>query len=464
MFPSRLTRRDFMTRSAAAAAGFFLSSCFGDRIATTPTPRPTFASTPAAKLDTRWPIKRVVYLMLENRSFDNLFGRYPGANGTTTGVRFGEEVPLIRCPEWLPGDLPHDTISWRASYNDGKMDGFAIGDYGPYYAYSQFRREDVPNYFAWADDYVLGDNFFASVAGPSYPNHLYFIAGQSGGAIDNPENIQTRWLNDGRAFKSWGCDAFGEDVYVHVEDPDGAITSHETCFDFRTMGHELSDRDIDWASYSADPYQAGYIWQAYSSIRDVFHDRDYWEEHIWPVDDLLRDIEANALPSVTWITPRFQLSDHPPFSTKHAHNWVTDVVNALMRSDMWDDIALFITWDEWGGLYDHVEPPRLDHMELGFRVPLLVLSPYAKRGYVDDAFGEFSSPLRFIADNWGLPHLTKRIRSSHNFEHVFDFKRPPRSPRPLPKIEAYGKFYEFPESFPAWPAGLEPEEVNIRYP
>ena len=167
---------------------------------------------------------------------------------------------------------------------------------------------------------------------------------------------------------------------------------------------------------------------------------------------------------MAWITPRFQLSDHPPFSTKHAHNWVTDVVNALMRSDMWDDIALFITWDEWGGLYDHVEPPRLDHMELGFRVPLLVLSPYAKRGYVDDAFGEFSSPLRFIAENWGLPHLTKRIRSSHDFEHVFDFKKPPRSPRPLPKIEAYGKFYEFPESFPAWPAGLEPEEVNIRYP
>jgi hypothetical protein len=185
---------------------------------------------------------------------------------------------------------------------------------------------------------------------------------------------------------------------------------------------------------------------------------------MWPVDDLMRDIEANALPSVTWITPRFQLSDHPPFSTKHAHNWVTDIVNALMKSEMWDSLALFISWDEWGGLYDHVDPPTLDHMELGFRVPLLMISPYAKRGYVDDAFGEFSSPLRFIADNWDLPYLTRRIKTSHNFEHVFEFDGKPRKGTPLKKIDAYGRFWDFPEAFPEWPAGLEPEEVNIRYP
>jgi phospholipase C len=167
---------------------------------------------------------------------------------------------------------------------------------------------------------------------------------------------------------------------------------------------------------------------------------------------------------VTWITPRFQLSDHPPFSTKHAHNWVTEVVNAIMRSEMWEDIAIFITWDEWGGLYDHVAPPALDHMELGFRVPLLVISPYARRGYIDDAFGEFSSPLRFIADNWGLPHLTPRIASSHDFSHVFDFRRPPRKPDPRPPTRATGRFYEFPERFPTWPSWLEPEDPRIRYP
>jgi phospholipase C len=453
-----------MSRSAAAAAGLFLTSCFGERISTAPTPRPTFSASPVAEIDTRWPIKRVVYLMLENRSFDNMFGRFPGANGTRVGVRDGAEVPLIHCPEWLPGDLPHDTGAWHQSHNGGLMDGFALGEWGPYYAYSQFGRQDIPNYFRWAERFVLGDNFFASVAGPSYPQHLYFIAGQAGNAINNPENIQTRRLDDGRTMKSWGCDAFGEDVFVYVQNEDGTIDRHPTCFDFKTVGHQLSNRDIDWAYYSADPYQAGYIWQAYSSIRDLYHDRDLWEEHIWPVDDLFRDIEANALPPVTWITPRFQLSDHPPFSTKHAHNWVTRIVNGIMRSEMWADVAIFITWDEWGGLYDHVAPPpSIDHMELGFRVPLLVISPYAKRGYVDDAFGEFSSPLRFIADNWGLRSLTPRIAESHNFEHVFDFDRPPRDPDPQPEIEATGLFYEFPDHFPEWPAWMDPEDPKIAY-
>jgi phospholipase C len=453
-----------MSASAATAAGVFVTSCIGERLSTSPEPRPTFSPTPPPALETRWPIDRVVYLMLENRSFDNLFGRFPGANGTRTGVRWGQEVPLQRCPEWLPGDLPHDTASWHVSYNDGKMDGFAIGEFGPYFAYSQFDRPDVPNYFHWAEDYVLCDNFFASVAGPSYPNHLYMIAGQAGGAINNPENIAVKRLNDGRVFKSWGCDAYGDDVYVEVEDEHGNVSRHSTCFDMKTVGHQLSKGDIDWAFYSADPYQAGYIWQAYSSIEDIFHDEEQWQAHIWPVDDLVRDIEAEALPSVTWITPRFQLSDHPPFSTRHAHNWVTDIVNAIMRSSMWDSIAIFISWDEWGGLYDHVPPPKIDDVELGFRVPMLVISPYAKRGYIDDAFGEFSSPLRFIADNWGLPSLTSRIRSSHNFEHVFDFDRKPRAPRPRGHVKATNDFWDWPETFPGWPETLDPEDPKIRYP
>jgi phospholipase C len=452
-----------MSRSAAAAAGVFLSSCFGERLSTAPTPRPSFGPV-VGEVETRWPIKRVLYLMLENRSFDNLFGRYPGARGTRTGIRFGSEVPLVRCPEWLPGDLPHDLAAWLLSHNGGRMDGFAIGEYGPHFAYSQFDREDVPNYFAWADEYALCDNVFASVAGPSYPNHLFFIAGEAGGAIDNPENIRTRRLQDGRVFKSWGCDAYGDDVYVMVRDEDGHLGKHSTCFNFETTGELLSRANVDWASYSADPYQAGYIWQAYSAVDGVYGNEELWDEHIWPVDDLLRDIEANALPSVTWVTPRFQLSDHPPFSTKHAHNWVTDIVNAVMRSEMWESTAIFITWDEWGGLYDHVEPPKIDGVDLGFRVPMLVISPYVKRGYVDDARAEFSAPLRFIAENWGLPQQTRRIRGSHDFEQVFDFGRPPRPPDPRPHVRATGRFHDWPNDFPGWPEGIDPEEPGIRYP
>jgi phospholipase C len=462
VYPKRLTRREFMTRSGAAAAGVFLGACIGERLSTSPRARPTYGIAPES-LDTRWPIKRVVYVNLENRSFDNLFGRFPGANGATSGVRWGQEIPLIHCPEWLPGDLPHDLTAWNDSFNGGAMDGFAQGTYGPYYSYSQFDRQDIPNYWHWAENFVLSDNFFASAAGPSFNNHLYWIAGQAGGAIDNPENIQVQRFEDGRIFKSWGCDAYGENVFVLVKDEVGNVTKHDTCFNFKTVGEQLSEKDIDWVSYSANPFQAGYIWQAYSAIEQVFRS-ELWDEHIWPVDDLFRDIEAGALPSVSWITPRFQLSDHPPFSTKHAHNWVTRIVNGIMRSPMWDSVAIFITWDEWGGLFDHVTPPEIDPWPLGFRVPLLVISPYAKNGYIDDALGEFSSPLRFIADNWGLPYLTDRIRRSHNFEHVFDFRQRPRPPDPRPRIKATNRFYEFPENFPEWPAELNPEPPKIRYP
>ena len=166
---------------------------------------------------------------------------------------------------------------------------------------------------------------------------------------------------------------------------------------------------MSWAFYAAEPGQSGYFWNALNGIEGVFH-TDLWRpERIRSVDRLPQDIRAGRLPAVTWVTPRFELSDHPPESTCFAHNWLTDVVNAVMESDDWEHTAIFLTWDEWGGFYDHVPPPTVDDIGFGFRVPMLVISPYARKGYVDDAEGEFSSPLRFISDNWGLPYLTERI-------------------------------------------------------
>jgi phospholipase C len=422
-------------------------------------PRPAFGKRPE-QLDTRWPIKRVIYLMLENRSFDNLFGRFPGANGTTVGVDLGKERPLIPCPEWLPGDLQHDRDAGIEQINGGSLDAFSRGVYGPIYAYSQFDEPAIPNYWHWAREFVLCDNFFCSALGASYPNHLYFIAGSAGGALDNPENIKVLREED-RQFKSWGIDAYGEDVFVFVQDGEGNLSKHDTSFDIPTFGEELTRRDVDWAYYAAEPHQAGYIWSAYSSIPGVFL-TDLWEQHVWAVDDLLADVQAGALPAVTWITPRFALSDHPPFSTCHAHNWVTDIVNGIMRGPMWESSAIFITWDEWGGFYDHVLPPEVDNLGLGMRVPMLVISPYAKRGYIDDALGEFSSPLKFVADNWDLPYLTDRVRNTHNFEHVFDFSRKPRRPDSRPKATScYGTAFDFPEEFPGWPEGTVPDPPNI---
>jgi phospholipase C len=417
--PLPLPRRDFLKRSAWAVAGATLFSCTGGRV--TPS---VVDETP--RIDTATPIKRVLYLMLENRSFNVMFGKFPGVEGTTVGVEDGREKPLIRCPDWLPGDLPHDRAAGLNCLNDGAMDGFGTGDYGSTYAYSIFDEEQIPNYWLWAREYALSDNFFASANGPSYPNH-FFIAGTSGGAIDNAENIDTVTLDDGTKFKSWGCDAAGDDVYVMVRDPDGNTTKHDTCFTFPTVGEQLSDAGVDWAYYSAVPGQVGYFWNAYNGIANVFH-TDLWQRHMRPIDRLIQDIEAGRLPAVTWATPQFQLSDHPPFSTGHAHNWVSQIVNAVMRSDQWGHTAIFLTWDEWGGFYDPVIPPAVDPVGLGIRVPLLTISPYTVRGVIDTEPGEFSSPLRFISDNWGLPYLTDRIANTHGFEHVFDFRADPRPP------------------------------------
>jgi phospholipase C len=449
----RLSRREFLTTSAAAVAGGVLFSCTGGR-------RVPKVADVTPTIGTRWPIKRVVYVMLENRSFDNLFGRYPGANGATTGDDAGREVPLIDCPQWLPGDIPHDHAAALNCFDGGRMDGFGGGLYNYGYGYSQFGRPDLPNYWSWADDYVLSDNFYASAFGPSYPNHLFFISGQSGGAIDNPENIETGRVGN-KNIKSWGCDAYGDDVFVFTLDEHGNLTKRHTCFDFKTVGEQLSERSIDWAFYAATPTQVGYIWSAYNAASGVFH-TDLWHQHIRPVDGLLDDIAAERLPPVTWITPRFELSDHPPWNSRYAMNWVTGIVNAIMKTSMWEHTAIFLTWDEWGGFFDHVPPQRVDEIGLGFRVPLLTISPFAKKGYVDDALGEFSTPLRFIADNWGLDYLTPRIANAHNFEHVFDFDRRARTDaRPLSMVKGAGSPFVFPKDFKGWPKDVVPTDAAI---
>ena len=442
------TRRDFLKGSAGAVAAGLLAAC--DSTVST---RPSLDAR-VTGIDTRFPIKRVLYLMLENRSFDHLFGRFPGANGASVGNDEGRERPLIRCPSRLPGDIPHSWESAMVCFNDGEMDGFnqdentkvefgfPKGEVSAAYSYSQFAPEQIATYWYWAQNYVLCDNFFASAMGPSFSQHLYFIAGTCGWSFDTPRGQFP-------GPKSWGCDAPEEEV-VPILHEDGSITTQHPCFDFPTYGEELEARRIPWASYSSVRGKAGYIWSPYNAIHAVRR-TDLWERRVFDVNTLIGDIRAGSLPAVTWVTPEYQLSDHPPYSTCHAQNWVTMVVNAVMRSPMWNHTAIFITWDEWGGFYDHVKPPQLDRLGLGIRVPMLVISPYARKGYVDDALGEFSTPLKFIADNWELPYLTQRVRATHNFEHVFDFRAKPRPPDPRPLVkDCFGPALGLVEDDPEW--------------
>jgi phospholipase C len=423
-------------RGAAQAAGAaLLAACTSGGSAAGgrafPTYRPPEQDAVAA-LDTRWPVKRVVYLMLENRSFDHLFGRFPGVEGTSVAVSDGRDFQMPLAAQWEAGDLPHDYVAMDLDVHGGRMDGFAQDDLSRYFAYTQHDEAGIPNYWHWAREFVLCDNVFASAVGNSYPQHLFFVAGSSAGTFTSPSGVGTSY-RDGIPYKSWGCDG-AEGSYQRVRDADGTTHRHAPCFDLPTVGDQLSDRGVDWRYYSPRFDQVGYIWNPLTAIGRYIHDPELWNRHVALTDDVVADARDGNLPAVTWIVPRFELSHHPPYSTCFSHNWVTMLVNAVMRSPVWHHTAIFVTWDEWGGFYDHVAPTHLDQVGLGLRVPMLVISPYARRGFVDHALGEFSTPLRFLSDNWGLTPLTDRIARTHNFEHVFDFRAGPREPDPRPQL------------------------------
>jgi len=414
------------------------AACLSRDVPTTvsaPQPTATTSSTPrsparvvdASTFPTKWPIKHVVFLIKENRTFDNMYGRFPGVNGVTYGWDQGTRRPLERATVGpMKSDIPHCYLCALAAYDGGSMDGFDQHDPGSGYAYTQFRRGEIPNYWALAERYVLFDRFFSSETGPSFPNHLYSIAAQSGGAHDNP-----RRTGAARGSNTFGCDAPPNQL-VQITLPDGATKMVPPCFEFPTEGDLLTRAGIPWASYGATEDQRGYIWSAYSAIRRYRESLHRWTAHMRPVDGLVADIRANRLPPVTWVTPRFELSDHPPYSMCYGENWTTRVVDAIMRSSMWNSTAIFLTWDDYGGFYDHVRPPRVDGFGLGFRVPLIVISPYAKRGFVDHTLGEFSSVVRFVEDNWGVGRLTRRDRRARDLHEAFDFDAGPRRPDPLP--------------------------------
>ncbi len=260
---------------------------------------------------TQTPIKRVVYIVKENRTFDHMFGRFPGVDGVTVGMDKGRERPLTPATRGgLAEDIEHCYECAIECWNEGAMDGFNRDDAADAGAYTQFLPEDLPNYWHWAEQFVLFDNFFTSAHGPSFPNHLFSIAAQSADAYENPvqnrASLQRRHDETG-LFKAWGCDSLS-DAYVGTKLADGSRGRVFPCFDIETAGDLLDRRSIPWAYYSATPYQNGYLWNAYSAIDRYRGDPERWAQHCFPVDDLGRHVREDRLPPVTWVTPWFELS------------------------------------------------------------------------------------------------------------------------------------------------------------
>jgi phospholipase C len=433
------SRRSFLRGTIVAAGGAFLAACtrtFGRRQPTWLPPIPMgIAPDPvdASAFHTTTPIRRIVYIIKENRTFDHLFGRFPGANGISVGMDRGVERPLLPATSGaIATDIEHCYECSVEAWNRGAMDGFNQSEAADRDAYTQFLPEDLPNYWHWAEQFVLLDNFFTSAHGPSFPNHLFAIAAQSGGAYENPVQDRAqlgRRHRETGLFKAWGCDSLS-DAFVGVKDAGGTVDRAFPCFDLETAGDLLDRKRIPWAHYSATPFQNGYLWNAFSAVSHMRRDAERWARHCFPVDDLVLHIREDRLPPVTWVTPRFEVSDHPEYSFCWGETWTTRVLNAIMESATWKETAVFLTWDDYGGFYDHEPPPQIDAFGFGIRTPMLVISPYAKHGHVSRELGEFSSPVRFIEDNWGLPQLAERDRRATSLLDSFDFDQRPRPPDP----------------------------------
>ncbi len=367
-------------------------------------------------------IQHVVFIIKENRSFDEYFGTFPGANGATTGeLSTGQLVPLGHTPDMTPADIGHRYFDAHAAVNGGLMNGFDT-EYGgnivgENLALTQMTQADIPNYFAYASNFALADNTFGSINAPSLPNHLYTIGAQSGGIFSNPAV----------GSNAWGCDSTANTTVLQMN-PEGIINEIFPCIDFQTLADELESAGITWAGYGPIQGESGFLWNTFDAIKHIRYG-PLWSNVVSDTT-FITDVQNGTLPQVSWLVTG-QYNEHPPGSACLGENWTVEQLNALMASPYWSSTAVFLLWDEWGGFYDHVRPPIVDNLGLSPRVPMIVISPYAKPGYIDGTQYEPSSVLAFIETLFGLPALTERDANANNITNAFNFSQAPLAPLTL---------------------------------
>jgi phospholipase C len=388
-------------------------------------------------------IQHVVVIFQENRTPDNLF-QDPvlisrGADIASSGVNSkGQVLPLLPIPLAVPYDLGHRHVDFVKMFDGGKMDGADFVDVGcqgtitncaP--ANPQFMSvnpSEVQPYFQLAEQYTFADRMFQTNQGPSFPAHQFIIAGTSAPtatsdlfAAENPLDVQHT-----------GCIA-PPGSFVKMIDPLGS-ESHKLypCFEHPTLTDLLDQRRISWKYYAPS---AGSIWTGPDAIQHICQSRmqngqlictgRLWSNVVIPETLVLRDIATHQLAEVSWVIPDGSFSDHASISTNEGPSWVGSIVNSIGNSPYWNNTVILITWDDWGGWYDHVAPRVINSYEYGFRVPLIVVSPFAKPAYISHATHDFGSILRFIEELHGLPSLGYADALADDLSDCFDFQQNP---------------------------------------
>ena len=369
------------------------------------------------------PIRHVFVIVKENHTYDDYFGTFPGGNGATSARNsHGRQVALTApsTNSHIPGDNSWDAA--HLDYDRGAMDGFDRGEIapiwlvtnGPFSSYSGTRA--ISYYTTLAKKGVLCDAFFTSVMGPSTPNHLFLLAATSGGAISDPSLLTGN---------------------VTVLDASGRQRSHPGSFspsEIRTtIPNQLEAAGLTWAYY--DEYSPSNVLEAQGdgvAMIQVFNTLpSFPARFVTSVGQYDRNLAwllaTGPVGNVTYIHPAVENSDHPLFSSvADGATWTKRVVNQIAASRFWNDCAIFITWDDYGGFYDHVAPTPFDAFGPGFRVPCLLISPYARAGVVDHTKYELSSIVKFCESTFHLPAMTARDAAASDMRAAFDFSKPPR--------------------------------------
>ncbi len=359
------------------------------------------------------PIRHVVILMQQNHTFDNYFGTYPGADGFPAGLCIpvnpaddpaGDCVRPFHIGDGPVDDLDHSITTFFAQYNEGKMDGFvsalnALNQDGRL-SLGYYDDRDIPYYWNLADEYVLFDRFFSSAHSGSIWNRMFWVSGVVG---SDANRIPARGYGDiptifdrlQEAGVSWK-------FYVNRYDP---------FLTYRTFGESsFLDPQVQWVPLLSF---------------DRFIDDPELAGHIVDLEEYYIDLRNNTLPAVSYVLA-LGATEHPLTSLAAGQRFTKNLVQALMESSSWDHSAFFLTYDDWGGWYDHVPPPQVDEYGYGFRVPTILVSPYARKGHIEGGEYDFTSMLKFIEFNWSLAPLSERSSRANNLIPAFDFDSPPR--------------------------------------
>jgi len=350
-------------------------------------------------------VRHIVIILKENHTFDNYFGLFPGADGTTIGVHEGTPVPLARAPVVPPSDLSHTRAAVLHAWDNGLLDAFMYPK-----AYAKYSESEIPAYWAFARSYVLADNFFTSVMGPSFPNHLFTIFGTSFGAVNNPRD------NDGSSSPNykWGCDS-APDVLVLMADG-----SHSRpCRDVPTLIDEMDAAGVSWKYYGVTTPKDGYYWTEVAAIHHIRYGADW--SNVVPWQKFVNDAKSGVLPAVSWVTTDGFYSEHPPNDVRVGEALTEAMIDAVQNGPDAASTVIFVSWDDYGGWYDHVPPPQVDATGYGPRVPLIIVSTFAKRGYVFHGESDFASLPKFIEQVFGLGAMGPRDANAGDLLGAFNF-------------------------------------------